>query len=358
MSQRSLVVVWMAMAVMATVPRSATAQAQSAPAGETTTLRTPWGAPDLQGLWNNATMTPLQRPEGMADQEFMTEEEVARREQAAADRIRELDNRAARRTEADPTGAVDRGVDGAPGSYNSFWMDLATTVVPTRRTSLIIDPPDGRLPPLTPEAEARLSAPAYLRLGDVRDGRVPADGPEEMGLSERCLWYRGIPSFPTGYNNHYQIFQTPDYIVMLQEHIHDVRYIPLDGRPHLPPHIRQFAGDSRGHWDGDTLVVETTNLRGPFIRKWNRPGHSMGRGDLTDTVTVVERFTRVSPDVLDYEFTVDDPNTWTRPWSGSLPMNHSDGPMFEFACHEGNHGMYNMLTGSRADEATAKKAAR
>ncbi len=356
MSRRRLadVCTVIAVLVMATLP--AAAQAQRAAADDL--LRTPWGAPDLQGLWNNATMTPLERPQGLADQEFMTEEEAARREEAATERIRELDNRPARRTEADPSGAVDRGVDGAPGSYNSFWMDLATTIVPTRRTSLIVDPPDGRLPPLTPQAEARLTSPEYLRLGDVRDGRVPANGPEEMGLSERCLWYRGIPSFPTGYNNHYQILQTRDYIVMLQEHIHDVRYIPLDGRPHLPPHIRQFAGDSRGHWEGDTLVVETTNLRGPFIRRWNRPGHSMGRGDLTDAVRIVERFTRVSPNVLGYEFTVDDPNTWTRPWSGSLPMASSDGPMFEFACHEGNHGMYNMLTGSRADENAAAKAGR
>ena len=192
----------------------------------------------------------------------------------------------------------------------------------------------------------------------MRDGRVPADGPEEMGLSERCLWYRGIPSFPTGYNNNYQILQTPDYIVMLQEHIHDVRYIPLDGRPHLPPHIRQFAGDSRGHWEGDTLVVETTNLRGAFIRKWGRPGHSMGRGDLSDAVRVVERFRRVSPDTLDYEFTVYDPQTWTRPWSGSLPMARVEGPMFEFACHEGNHGMTNMLTGSRATERATGQAGR
>ncbi len=358
MSQRSLVAVCMVIAVVAVAPRRATAQAQTSAADEMTSLQMPWGAPDLQGIWNNATMTPLERPEGMADQEFLTKDEAARRELAAAERIRELDNRPARRTEVDPTGVVDRGVDGAPGSYNSFWMDLATTIVSTRRTSIIVDPPDGRLPPLTQEAEARLMAPEYLRLGDVRDGRVPADGPEEMGLSERCLWYRGIPSFPTGYNNNYHILQTPNHIVMLQEHIHDVRYIPLDGRPHLPPNIRQFAGDSRGRWEADTLVVETTNLRGAFIRKWNRPGHSMGRGDLSDVVRIVERFTRIGPDTLGYEFTVDDPNTWTRPWSGSLPMARTDGPMFEFACHEGNHGMTNMLTGSRADEKAAAKTAR
>ena len=356
MSHRCPAAVFTVIAVVAMWPLSAAAQTRTAEAAET--LRTPWGAPDLQGIWNNATLTPLERPAALADREFLTEEEVARREQAALERDVDLANRPARRTEVDPTGNVDRGVDGAPGSYNSFWMDLATTVVPTRRTSLIVDPPNGRLPPLTPEAEARLTSPEYLRLGDVRDGRVPADGPEQMGLSERCLWYRGIPSFPTGYNNNYQIFQTPDYVVMLQEHIHDVRYIPIDGRPHLPPSIRQYAGDSRAHWEGDTLVVETSNLRRPFIRKWNRPGHSMGRGDLSDDVHVVERFTRLGPDTLGYEFTVDDPNTWTRPWSGSLPMARSDGPMFEFACHEGNYGMTNMLTGSRAEEQAGEAAGR
>ena len=356
MSHRCPAAVFTVITVVAMWPLSAAAQTRTAEAAET--LRTPWGAPDLQGIWNNATLTPLERPAALADREFLTEEEVARREQAALERDVDLANRPARRTEVDPTGNVDRGVDGAPGSYNSFWMDLATTVVPTRRTSLIVDPPNGRLPPLTPEAEARLTSPEYLRLGDVRDGRVPADGPEQMGLSERCLWYRGIPSFPTGYNNNYQIFQTPDYVVMLQEHIHDVRYIPIDGRPHLPPSIRQYAGDSRAHWEGDTLVVETTNLRRPFIRKWNRPGHSMGRGDLSDDVHVVERFTRLGPDTLGYEFTVDDPNTWTRPWSGSLPMARSDGPMFEFACHEGNYGMTNMLTGSRAEEQAGEAAGR
>ena len=142
-------------------------------------------------------------------------------------------------------------------------------------------------------------------------------------------------------------------MLILQEHIHDVRVIPLDGRPHLEPIIRQYVGSSRGRWEGDTLVVETTNLRGAFIRRWNRPENSLARGDLSDAVRVVERFTRISPDTLDYEFTVDDPGTWTRPWSGSLPMARSDGPMFEFACHEGNYGLLNILAGSRAEERAA-----
>ena len=155
-------------------------------------------------------------------------------------------------------------VGGNVGSYNSFWTEQGTRVVRTGRTSLIVDPSTGRLPPLTREVHNRITSPENRRLTDVRNGRIPAGGPEELGLSERCLWYRGIPSFPTGYNNNYHIVQTPDYVAILQEHIHDVRFIPLDGRPHVPPTIRQYAGDSRGRWEGETLVVETTNFKGPL----------------------------------------------------------------------------------------------
>ena len=268
-------------------------------------------------------------------------------EQRAADGFSQANATQEVRTEPLPVG-------GNVGAYNSFWTEEGTAVVQTGRSSLISDPPNGQLPPLTAEAEARIASPAYRRLADVRDGRVPADGPEEMGLSERCLWYRGIGHIsPTGYNNNYHFFQTPDALVILQEHIHDVRYIFLDGRPHLPSSIRQFAGDSRGRWDGDTLVVETRHVREPFIRRWNLPQHSLGRGDLGDQVVLVERFTRTGPDTLNYEFTVNDSDTWTAPWSGSLPMARNEGPMFEFACHEGNHGMMNMMAGSRAEERAA-----
>ena len=327
--------------VLALPPVSA--QSQTAIADGAAPPRTPWGHPDLQGIWNNFTITPLERPASLADQEFLSAEEAAALEQQAADGFDRLNAPSVVRTEPLPVG-------GNVGAYNSFWTDQGTTVVPTRRTSLIVDPPTGRLPPLTREALDRITSPDNRRLADVRDGRVPADGPEELGLSERCLWYRGIPSFPTGYNNNYHIVQTPDHVAILQEHIHDVRFIPLDGRPHLTPSIRQYAGDSRGRWDGDTLVVETTSFKRPFIRRWNRPEHSLARGDLSDALHVVERFTRVSPDTLDYEFTVDDPKTWTRPWSGSLPMTRTEGPMFEFACHEGNRGLMNILAGSRAQE--------
>ena len=247
--------------------------------------------------------------------------------------------------------AIMTPAGGNVGAYNSYWTEQSTSVVGTHRTSLITDPENGRLPPLTPEALARITSPESRRLADVQNGAAPANGPEEMGLSERCLWYRGIPSIPTGYNNNYHFFQTADAVVILQEHIHDLRVVYLDGRPHLPDGVRQFAGSSRGRWKGDTLVVETTNLREPFIRRWSRPEHSLSRGKLSETATVVERFTRTGPDTLDYTFTVDDPETWTSPWSGALPYARQHLPMFEFACHEGNYGMLNMMTGSRAEEA-------
>ena len=324
----------------------ATAQPQRGAVDEAAPSRTPWGDPDLQAIWNNFTITPLERPAHLGDQEFLSAEEAAALEQRAIDSVARQNAPSAVRTELLPAG-------GDVGAYNSFWTEQGTRVVPTRRTSLIVDPPNGRLPPLTPEALTRITSPENRRLADVRNGRVPANGPEELGLSERCLWYRGIPSFPTGYNNNYQILQNADFVVMLQEHIHDVRVIPLDGRPHLAPAIRQYAGSSRGHWEGDTLVVETTNLQGAFIRRWNRPEHSLARGDLSDAVRVVERFRRIDADTLDYEFTVDDPGTWTQPWSGALPMARTEGPMFEFACHEGNYGLLNILAGSRAEERSA-----
>ncbi len=305
--------------------------------------RTAWGDPDLQGIWNNNTITPLQRPAEFADQEFLTTEEAAEIERQAVARVAEQNAPSAVRTEPLPAG-------GNVGAYNSYWTEQGTRIVPTGRTSLITDPPNGRLPQLTSEALARITSDENRRVFDAREGLAPAHGPEDMGLSERCLWYRGIPTFPTGYNNNYHIVQNPDFIVILQEHIHDLRVITLDDRPHLPPNIQQFAGSSRGRWEGDTLVVETTNLRSPFIRRWSRPEHSLSRGDLSEEVHVLERFRRIGPDTLDYQFTVTDLNTWTQPWSGSLPWARVEGPMFEFACHEGNYGMTNMLAGSRADE--------
>jgi hypothetical protein len=167
---------------------------------------------------------------------------------------------------------------------------------------------------------------------------------DQLDLGDRCIWYRGVPSFPTAYNNNYQIFQTPDVVAIVQEHIHDVRFIHLDGRPNIPDSVRQYSGDARGHWEGDTLVVETTHFNEhAFIRNF--------APTLSQALHVVERFTRVDEHTVGYEFTVTDPNTWSQPWGGSLPMTPSTGPMFEYACHEGNYGMTNMLAGSRMEEA-------
>ena len=240
MTIRYLVIASTVFAMVMLIPLLATAQSS-------TTLRTAWGDPDLGGVWNNSTLTPFQRPESLGDQEFLTAEEAANIEQAAADRNTDFAGRPALRTEVG--GNVDRGVDGAPGSYNNFWMERGTSVVPTRRTSVITDPPNGRLPSLTAEAHARMTSPEAERLAAVRGGRLPTDSYTQLDGGDRCLWYRGIPSFPTAYNNNYQIVQTPDFVAILQEHIHDVRFIMLDGRPHLTPAIRQFAGDSRGHWE-------------------------------------------------------------------------------------------------------------
>ena len=326
MSNRCLVAVFTLIAVMALTPMFAAAQSTNS----TPSPRTAWGDPDLQGIWNNATTTPLERPDDLGRQELLTDEERSARDEAG-DRAQE------QRDETPLTGET--------GSYNNFWTERGIRLA---RTSLIVDPSDGRLPPLTPEAHNRLTSPEAQRLADVRGGRLPADSWEQLDLSDRCIWYRGIPSFPTGYNNNYHIVQNPDFVAILQEHIHDMRFIPLDGRSHLAQAIRQYAGDSRGHWEGDTLVVETTNFNNrAFIRNFS--------GDLSEGLRVVERFTRIGPDTLDYEFTVNDPNTWTRPWSGSLPMARIEGPMFEYACHEGNYGLFNILAGSRAQEKAAEE---
>ena len=335
------------LALVTLAPATRQAQAQ-APEPGWTAPRTPWGHPDIQAIWNNGTITPLERPQNLAEQAFLSPEEVAAIERQAQERVDRENAPSEVRTEPLPAG-------GNVGGYNSFWTEQSTSVVGTNRTSLITDPENGRLPPLTPEALARITSPESRRLADVQNGAVPANGPEEMGLSERCLWYRGIPSIPTGYNNNFHFFQGPDYVAILQEHIHDLRVIYLDDRPHLPAGIRQFAGSSRGRWEGDTLVVKTTNLREPFIRRWARPEHSLSRGKLSESATVTERFTRTSPDTLDYTFTIDDPETWTRPWSGALPYARQDLPMFEFACHEGNYGMLNMMAGSRAAEAAGSE---
>ena len=321
-------------AMVAAVGLSAPAAAQDAP-------RTGWGAPDLQGVWDFRTITPLERPERLGDQAFLTAEEAANLEREVVDRNVELANRAARRTTV--TESVDRGEEGAPGFYNNFWLDRGTTTVGTRRTSLIVDPPNGRLPEMSPAGLERAEARSAYR----RDH--PADSWLDRSAFDRCIlgFNAGPPITPGGYNQNLQVFQTPDHVVLLTEMVHTVRVVPLDGRPALPDAVRQWSGESRGRWEGDTLVVETSNFNDQ--RRW--------RGT-TRNMTLVERLTRVDADTLVYEYTVDDPDTWTRPWTASLPMRRGDQPLYEYACHEGNYSMPGILGGHRMDELAAAAAGR
>ena len=280
--------------------------------------RTSDGHPDLQGVWTNATITPLERPVALAGKAILSESEAAALEEQAAE------------------GNVDRPPPpGDPGGYNQFWFDRGTKVVWTRHSSLVIDPPDGRVPPLTPAAQKRQQeAAAFARLH-------PADGPENRSLAERCILWgtAGPPMMPGPYNNNYQIVQGPGFVMILVEMIHSVRFIPTDGRPHLPATIRQWMGDSVGHWEGDTLVVETTN----FTDRTHYRGSD-------ENLRLIERFKRVDADSIDYQFTVDDPTAFTKSWTAAIPMMRSDGGLYEYACHEGNYALTDILAGARAQE--------
>ena len=306
------------------------------PVAAQTAPRTAWGQPDLRGIWDFRTITPLQRPESLAEQEFLTEEEAANLEQEVLDRNADLANRPALRTEV--TESVDRGSDGAPGFYNNFWLDRGTRAVGTRRTSLIIDPPNGRIPDLTASGQRTADARRAYRQ------EHPADSWVDRSAYDRCIlgFNAGPPITPGGYNQNLHLFQTPDHVVLVTEMVHTVRVVPLDGRPVLSDDVRQWSGDSRGHWEGETLVVETSNFNDQ--RGW--------RGSTTN-MKLVERYTRVDADTLDYEFTVIDPETWTSSWTASIPMRRSLNPMYEYACHEGNHSMDGILAGQRAQDKAA-----
>ena len=257
-------------------------------------------------------------------------------------------------SEGDGKGALKGAlIGGTIGAYNAFWFDLGTNVVASRQTSLIVDPPDGRLPPLVEGATRQVGSLTRDVPGErpvrYRSGGIGLDGPEDRALAERCLlgFNSGPPMMPSGYNNNIQLFQTAEHVVILNEMVHDARSIPLDGRPHLDG-IRQWMGDPRGHWDGDTLVVESrnfTNMTSSFA-----PGATSGLGT-GDTLHLTERFTRLDEDTLLYEYTVNDPSTFTQPFTVALPMQRLDLPIFEYACHEGNYGLLNILRGAREDEA-------
>ena len=287
--------------------------------------RTAWGQPDLQGVWDFRSITPMQRPNDLADQEFLTAEEAAELDQAAVERDVQSWNREARRTEA----------GGNVGAYNNFWMDRGLKSVGTRRTSLIVYPPNGRMPSMTPSGQER----AQARRDYAREH--PADTWSDFSSGVRCIlgFNAGPPFTPSAYNNNMQLFQTPDTVVVMTEMVNTSRVIPLNGQPHLDPDVLQWSGDSRGYWEGDTLVVETRNFDPK--RKW--------RGTTAST-RLVERFTRVDAETLEYTFTVTDPETWTSAWTASVPLVLNPEPMFEYACHEGNYSMPVMLGGARTEE--------
>jgi hypothetical protein len=295
--------------------------ATSTPKSETP-KRTADGQPDLEGVWTNSTLTPLERPAEFAGKEFLTEQE-------ATDYVKRLLQQV----------NTDRRDGGAQvdvnRSYNEFWRDRGNNVVADRRTSLIVDPPDGRIPPLTPESQKRVEETrAYMQ-------DHATDGPQGRSLAERCIAWTtaGPPMLPGPYNNDVQIFQAREQVVILNEMIHDARVIPLDGRPHLNSDIREWQGDSRGHWEGNTLVVDTTNFN----------GQNSFRGSDAN-LHLTERFTRVAPNLIQYEFTIDDPTAFTKSWTARIPLNKTPDRVYEYACHEGNYALTDILAGARAAE--------
>jgi hypothetical protein len=306
--------------------------AQARAAKPSSPPRTPDGRPDLQGTWSFATITPFERRPEMADKSVLSAQEVAEFEKQEASRANQDDGRQ-RGTAAD----VNR-------AYNDFWYDRGTRVAGTRQTSIVVDPPSGRVPPMTPDGQARAVA-----RNAARRQRGPADGPEDRGLAERCLvgFNAGPPLTPSAYNNNIQIVQTRDYVVIMTEMVHDARIVPLDGRPHLPSSARPWKGDSRGRWDGDTLVVETANFS----------SENLYRG-ASENMQLVERLSLDAGGLLLYEFTVKDPATWTLPWTGRIPLEKIDEQIYEYACHEGNYGMEGILKGTRAEERDAAAAKR
>jgi len=298
--------------------------------------RTAGGQPDLQGVWTNATVTPFQRPPELGNKQFFTPEEA---DKFATQRVQQGNSDLIE----GPRGASDLG----RRAYNNFWMDRGTHLYKNMRTSIVIDPPDGRIPPFTPEAKAKYDA-FHARLA-----AHPSDGPEDRLLTEQCILFgaSGPPMLPEPYNNNYEIVQTPGFVTIAAEMNHETRVIPLDGRPHLPADIREWTGDSRGHWEGDTLVVDTTNFKGSLQSRF---GVSYLDGMSDENLHVVERFRRVDPETILYQATVDDPTVYSKPWTVELSMSRRSGRIFEYACHEGNYALMDILAGARAEE---KKAA-
>lgn len=303
--------------------------AAGTPATRWTPPKTAWGEPSLEGTWTNETLTPFERPAALAGKPFFTRQEAREYEQRAATSRERNDGSSA---------------PGDVGTYNQAWTDAGERVVSTLQTSLVVDPPDGRVP-VKPETMATKQ----------RYEEQLGDAPEFMSPWDRCIT-RGIPGgfFPAGYNNAYQIFQMPGYVVIHYEMIHNARIIPTDNRPHKPSHLRFWDGDSVGHWEGNTLVVDVSNFNG---KGWTATNAAAGRirGVLqSDAAHAVERFTRVSDGTIHYEVTVDDTKIFTRPWTVKVPLERNDDYQFyEYACHEGNHAVEHVLRGARAAEQAA-----
>ena len=334
MSHRFLTSMSVVATVIAVVSLAALPVAGQAPTADTwKPPSTPWGHPDLQGIWTNETITPFERPSELAGKEFLTEQEASELAQQTAQKNAAADG-------TSPPGTV--------GGYNRFWFDSGSEVLSTRQTSLVVDPPDGRVP-VRPEAEAKRD-----------DNRAHStESYEYMSLWDRCIT-RGVPGsmFPTAYNNAYRILQTPGHVVILYEMIHDARIIPLDGGPHVGPKIRLWMGDSRGHWEGNTLVVDTTN----FTDKGRVESRGSSRRIMgipqSEALHVVERFTLVDADTIGYEVTIEDTEAYTRSWKVGMPLTRDqDYQMFEYACHEGNTAIGLILGGARAEERAAKQEA-
>jgi hypothetical protein len=296
--------------------------------------KTPWGEPDLQGTYSNRTITPFERPATAEGREFFTPQEVAAMEKRAQERSGdESRNRGSRQD-------VER-------AYNDFWWDPGTKVT-TMRTSMVIDPPDGRVPPLTDEARRRQAEeskrPAFRGAGASGRG---TDSWLDRSTFERCIT-RGLPAAmtPSAYNNNYRITQSPGYVAIEIEMLGGTRIIPTDGRRHISGSMRQWMGDSTGHWEGDTLVIDTTNFTDKVLYR-----------GASDNMHLVERLTRVGPNEIEYRFTVNDPTTFTRPWTAVIPFVVTGEAMFEYACHEGNYGLAGILSGAREEERAAAEAA-
>ena len=333
MSQRFVVVMALALAVVVVAPIPAAAQS----AQSETAMRTPDGQPHISGIFTFRTLTPLQRPAALEGQERLGAEAAAQFE--ASERIR------LNRDLFDPeTGAPNAGyqsrAEGGVLSYNEFWYERGIELTADKRTSLVVDPPNGRIPFKPAYQEA-----AQIRRLNLRNGF--ADHYTDRSLADRCImgFNAGPPMVSSAYNNNVQIFQIPGYVVILNEMVHNARIIPIDGRPH--GELRQWSGDSRGRWEGETLVIETRN----FLRETSLGGSS------ADTY-LVERFRRMDPDTVMYEFTVEDPNNFTRPWTAMMPLRRTDGPLFEYACHEGNIGMEGIMAGARRKDTQAVTSVR